>query len=117
MGVHVPHQRAEAVPQEESDGKPRGVRRDAEDVKRALRVDAELAAGQTVCETPQSGTQVLLREGAVLGFSEKRVQGKALIRRVCALRPADNRSVANKSDVLPVREQMVQRGGLGKRGV
>ena len=113
MVVDVPHQPAEAVPQEETDREPGRVRRQAQNVKGTVGIDAQLLAGQPLCQIFQGRTQGVVRYGRwhIAGHESHKCIG---INRIRTLRPADNGGIADDLHVVSVRQQMVQGGGVGK---
>lgn len=84
---HVQH--SEAVAQKEADGKARRVGRETENVKRSIRVDAEVVARQPIRQTFERRAQIIVRQAAVCAAANHGAE-KAGIGIICALCPADN---------------------------
>ena len=116
MRVHILHQLSEAVAQKEADGKARRVGRETENVKRSIRVDAEVVARQPIRQTFERRAQIIVRQAAVCAAANHGAE-KAGIGIICALCPADDCRIADVLDVVAVRKQMIQCGGVGKGGV
>ena len=113
MRVHILHQLSEAVAQKEADGKARRVGRETENVKRSIRVDAEVVARQPIRQTFERCAQIIVRQAAVCAAANHGAE-KAGIGIICALCPADNGRITDVLDVVAVRKQMVQRSGVSK---
>ena len=113
MRVHILHQRSEAVAQKEADGKACRVGRETENVKRSIRVDAEVVARQPIRQTFERRAQIIVRQAAVCAAANHGAE-KAGIGIICALCPADDGRIADVLDVVAVRKQMVQRSGVSK---
>lgn len=64
MRVYILHQLSEAVAQKEADGKARRVGRETENVKRPVRVDAEVVARQPIRQTFERRAQIIVRQAA-----------------------------------------------------
>ena len=116
MRVHILHQLSEAVAQKEADGKARRVGRETENVKRSIRVDAEVVARQPIRQPLERCAQIIVRQAAVCAAADHGAE-KAGIGIICALCPADDCRIADVLDVVAVRKQMIQCGGVGKGGV
>ena len=116
MRVYILHQLSEAVAQKEADGKARRVGRETENVKRSVRVDAEVVARQPIRQTFERRAQIIVRQAAVCAAANHGAE-KAGIGIICALCPADNGRIADVLDVVAVRKQMIQCGGVSKGGV
>ncbi len=115
MVVHILHQPAEAVPQEKADGEPGRVGSQAQNVERPVRVNAQIVTGQAVRQTFEGRPEVIVRQAGLRAEAGR--HGKTLVGRVRPLRPADHRGVTDLLHVVPVRQQVVQSGGVGKGGV
>ena len=116
MRVYILHQLSEAVAQKEADGKACRVGRETENVKRPVRVDAEVVARQPVCQPFERCTQVVVRQAGHFAAEQCR-HAEGLINVLCALCPADDCRITDVLDVVAVRKQMIQCGGVGKGGV
>lgn len=116
MRVYILHQLSEAVAQKEADGKARRVGRETENVKRSIRVDAEVVARQPIRQTFERRAQIIVRQAAVCAAANHGAE-KAGIGIICALCPADNGRITDVLDVVAVRKQMIQCGGVGKGGI
>ena len=116
MRVYILHQLSEAVAQKEADGKARRVGRETENVKRSIRVDAEVVARQPIRQPLERCAQVVVRQTGHFAAEQCR-HAEGLINVLCALCPADDCRITDVLDVVAVRKQMIQCGGVGKGGV
>ena len=113
MRVYILHQLSEAVAQKEADGKACRVGRETENVKRPVRVDAEVVARQPIRQPLERCAQVVVRQTGHFAAEQCR-HAEGLINVLCALCPADNGRITDVLDVVAVRKQMVQRSGVSK---
>ena len=117
MFVYVFHYPAEGIPQEEPYREPRRVGREAQYVKRPVRLKVELLAGLALRKSFDYRPHVLLCIARRRFAAEQSTHGESIVLRLCSLRPADYRSIAYMLDVVLISKKVIQSRGISKGGV
>ena len=117
MGVDILYDCAQGIPVEKADGEPGRIGGKAEDIKGAVGIKPQLLAGKSVSQTLYGGAQCVIGQALGRRCAEQQSAGIFPVIRVCTLCPADHGGVSDALHVVPVGQQIIQRGGIGKGGV
>ena len=117
MGVDMLHDGAQRIPVEKADGEPGRIGRKTENIKSAVGIKPQFLAGKSVSQPLDGGAQGVIGQALGRRRAEQQSAGIFPVIRVGALSPADHGRVSDTLHTVPVSQQIIQRGGVGKGSV